>query len=316
MSPLPNRLAQYLKARRAQVKPEDVGFPPDPGRRLSGLKRTEVAELAGISPEYYTRLEQGRSHQPSEQVLAGLTKALQLNADAATFFYRLALPEPPVARRPQAITVTEPIRQIVEQWSDVPVYIYDRNQDVIMANDLASVLFPAIVPGSNAVQVAFDMAPELRDTEQWQTLARTVVAALRFHGEPEDPRLQQIVGELSVREPLFRTIWADYDAVPLTSGVVPANVDGVGVVEFPWQNLHAAGGLFIGVWPAPPGTPAFDVLERLRHSLRGPIDMPDSASEQDTLVGSGSVPSGGFVRHEPESIRRVAEPVQSEDPGL
>jgi len=282
----PDRLAHYLRARRAQVKPEDVGYPPDPGRRLTGLKRTEVAELAGISAEYYTRLEQGLSHQPSEQVLAGLTRALKLNSDAAAYFYRLAVPEPPVFGQRMAPTVTEPVRRIIEQWSDVPVYVYDRNQDVIMANDLASALFPAIVSGSNAVQIAFGMSAKLRDTPQWNTMVRTVVAALRFHGDPADPRLQEIVGDLSVHEPLFRTIWADYDAVPLTSGTVPAYVDGFGIVDFPWQNLRAPGGLFIGVWLAPAGTVASTVLEHLRSQLRGFVDLPSESREENRLVGT------------------------------
>jgi transcriptional regulator with XRE-family HTH domain len=316
VSPQSNRFAQYLKARRAQVKPEDVGFPPDPGRRLPGLKRTEVAELAHISPEYYTRLEQGRGHRPSEQVLAGLTRAFNLSPDAAAYFYRLALPERPVRTQPAVPTVSEAVLQIIEQWSDVPVYIYDRNQDVILANDLALALFPKIVPGSNVVQIAFAMAPELRETQQWKTLAWAVVAALRFHGEPSDPRLQQIVGELSVREPLFRTIWADYDAVTLTSGIVPAHVDDFGVVEFPWQNLRTTGGLFIGVWPAPPGTAAFTVLEHLRVKLRGHPVAPAAKSDDDNLDRTGSVHIGGFLRREPEAVRLVTDPVQSGDPAL
>ena len=268
MSPHSNRFALYLKARRAQLKPEDVGFPPDPARRVNGLKREEVAALAGISPEYYTRLEQGQSYQLSEQVLNGLTRALKLDADAAAYFYRLALPEPPVLSTPISPVITEQVLQIIDQWSDVPVFVYDRNQDVISANDLARALFPKITPGSNAVIAAFAMAPEVRETPQWQTLVRTVVAALRFHGDPVDPRLQQIVGELSVHEPVFRTLWADYNAVPLTSGVVPAYIEGFGLGDFPWQNLYVPGGLFMGVWPAPPGSFAFGVIEHFRRQLR------------------------------------------------
>jgi transcriptional regulator with XRE-family HTH domain len=302
MSPHSHRLALYLKARRSQVQPEQVGFPADPGRRLRGLKRDEVAELAGISPEYYTRLEQGRGHQPSEQVLVGLTRALRLDPDAAAYFYRLAMPEPPLYRQSTAPTISAPVLQIIEEWSDVPVYVYDRNQDVIMANDLAQALFPKIVPGSNAVQIAFNMSLELRETPQWKAMARTVVAALRFHGDPSDPRLREIVGKLSVHEPLFRTIWADYDAVPLTSGTVPAYVEGFGVVDFPWQNLRALGGLFIGVWPAPPGTIAATVLDHLRVRLRASIDELPTASD-DVLASTGGVHNGGLSLQHRESIR-------------
>ena len=309
MSPHPNRFAQYLKARRAQLKPEDVGFPADPGRRVSGLKREEVAALAGISPEYYTRLEQGQAYQLSEEVLAGLTSALKLDADATAFFYRLALPEPPVRTTRTEPVISPLVLQLVDQWSDVPVYIYDRNQDVVLANDLARALFPTVVPGSNTVITAFAMRPELRATEQWRALARTVVAALRFHGDPADPRLQQIVGELSVREPLFRTLWADYDAVPLTSGIVPAYFEGFGTGDFPWQNLYVPGGLFMGVWPAPEGSFAHTVIEHVRAQLR-------QRPRVDESVASGEPVSGGTVRHHLESMRRLAGPVESDDPAF
>jgi transcriptional regulator with XRE-family HTH domain len=302
--PQSNRFALYLKARRAQLKPEDVGFPADPARRLRGLKRAEVAELAGISPEYYTRLEQGRSYRVSESVLAGLTRALRLDADAAEYFYRLALPESPVRTKPPSPVVVDHVLRIIEQWSDVPVYLYDRNLDVLTANDLALALFPKIAPGSNSVMSAFAMAPDLRETPQWAALASTVVAALRFHGDPADPRLQQIVGELSVREPLFRRLWADHTAVPLTSGVVPAYIEGFGPGEFPWQNLNVPGGLFMGIWPAPPGTFAGDVIEHLRRRLRGAEESAPARPEQ----------SGGTARL--ESIRLVIEPVQSDDPAV
>jgi transcriptional regulator with XRE-family HTH domain len=261
------RLAEYLRARRAQLKPEDVGYPVDAGRRVDGLKREEVATLAGISLEYYTRLEQGRDYQVSEQVLTGLTSALRLDSDATTFLYRLARPEPPSTQEAEAPAVGELVLRLVEQWSHVPVYIYDRNQDILMANDLSLALFPVVSPGSNSVMTAFAMDPELRQTDAWKTLARTVVAALRFHSDATDPRLREIVGELSVREPIFRTLWADYDAIPLTSGVVPAYIEGFGIVEFPWQNLNVPGGLFMGVWPASPGTVAFEVLAHLRNEL-------------------------------------------------
>jgi transcriptional regulator with XRE-family HTH domain len=267
MSPQTNRFSQYLKARREQLKPEDVGFPRDPDRRVKGLKREEVAILAGISPEYYTRLEQGRSYQLSEQVLSGLTRALKLDSYAAAYFYRLALPEAPVQAVARTPVIDDQVRQLVAGWSDVPVCIFDRNQDVLLLNNLMQALFPRIVPGSNTVMTAFSMAPEYRATPQWRALARGVVGALRFYGDPADPRLHEIVGELSIREPVFRTLWAEYDAVPLDSGVVPANVPGFGLVDFPWQNLRLANGLFMGVWAAAPGSPAEEVIDLHRRQL-------------------------------------------------
>jgi transcriptional regulator with XRE-family HTH domain len=272
-----NRFAQYLKARREQLKPEDVGFPRDPDRRVKGLKREEVAVLAGISPEYYTRLEQGQSYQLSEQVLAGLTRALRLDSYAAAYFYRLALPEAPARRPGRTPVISEAVRQLVDQWSGVPVCIFDRNQDVILMNDLMRALFPRITPGSNTVLTAFSMAPEYRVSEHWQRLARTVVAALRFYGDPTDSRLQEIVGDLSIRDPLFRTLWADHDAVPLDTGIVPAYIEGFGIAEFPWQNLMLPSGLFMGVWAPSAGSLASTIIQHLSDSLHGGA-QPDVAS--------------------------------------
>jgi len=296
VSPQSNRFAQYLKARREQLKPEDVGFPSDPERRVRGLKREEVAALAGISPEYYTRLEQGHSYQLSEQVLAGLTLALKLDSYAAAYFYRLALPEIPVQSVEEAPVVSDSVRQLLDGWSGVPVCVYDRNQDVILMNDLMRALFPRITPGSNTVMTAFSMAPEYRATEQWQTLTRTVVAALRFHGDPTDPRLQDIVGDLSIREPVFRTLWADHDAVPLDSGVVPIYTELFGLADFPWQNLSLPNGLFLGVWAAPVGSVANTVIQHLSEKLTTEMSAAGSMPHENAR----KVDPGGTPRHRPE----------------
>jgi transcriptional regulator with XRE-family HTH domain len=302
VSPHTNRFGDYLKARRAQLKPEDVGFPSDPARRISGLKREEVAQLAGISPEYYTRLEQGKSYRLSEQVLAGLTRALRLDSDAAAYFYRLALPEPPTTTTRSAPVLNEMVRQLAEQRSDVPIYIYDRNQDIILANDLARALFPILIPGANSVKATFEMVPEVRATQQWRELAQTVVAALRFHGEPADPRLQAIVGELSVREPLFRTLWADHDAVPLSTGVVPVQIEGIGIVDFPWQNLYVPGGLFMGVWPPPPGSLAQEVIHRFRRELQGRPSASELVTESGEVAGVEGIARSNLMNQELDPI--------------
>jgi transcriptional regulator with XRE-family HTH domain len=266
VSPHAHLLSEYLRARRAQLSPEDVGFPRDPHRRVRGLKREEVAELAGISTEYYTRIEQGRSFHVSEPILASLTRALRLDTDAVEYFYRLVLPEPPA--NGSAPAISELVRTLVEEWSDVPVYLYDRNQDILLSNDLARALLPPAVPGSNSVVGIFAMSDDIRETAEWQTLAHAVVAALRYHGEPSDPRLQEIVGGLSVRDPLFRALWAGYNAAPLTSGEVPLCVEGFGLGNFPWQNFNLPGGLFMGVWLAPSGSFASTVIAHFRHTLR------------------------------------------------
>lgn len=263
-----SRLAEYLRARRAQLKPEDVGYPRDPHRRVPGLRREEVADLAGISLEYYTRLEQGRGYNVSEQVLAALAQALKLDAYAVTYFYRLAVPAPAplIPRTPSS--VSDLLVQLVEQWSAIPVYVFDRNQDVLIANDLAKELFPSLrVAGSNSVISAFAVPAEARGMATWAHIARSAVAALRFHGDPADPRLQEIVGGLSVRDADFRTMWADHEAQPYGSGTAPIRIDGFGMGEFPFQILNVSDDCFMIVWVAPPGTFAANAIDFLRAKL-------------------------------------------------
>jgi transcriptional regulator with XRE-family HTH domain len=274
VSPQSNRFASYLKARRSQLRPEEVGYPSDPGRRVSGLKREEVAELAGISLEYYTRLEQGQDYQLSEQVLAGLTRALQLDADAAEYFYRLALPSAPVSRPDGPPELSDLILHLVDGWSHVPVFIEDRNLDILMANDLSREIFPWLLRGRNAVLSAFAVPPEIRALPDWLSLARSSVAALRFQGDPSDPRLQEIVGELSVREPLFRELWADFDARRLDSGAIDVFVAGFGAAKFDWQVLNLPGGLYMVVWAPAPGSLAANAIDHVRARLRDAEPMP------------------------------------------
>jgi transcriptional regulator with XRE-family HTH domain len=273
----PGPLAEYLRARRAQLRPEDVGFPPDPGRRVQGLRRAEIAELAGISLEYYTRLEQGRNYQMSEAVLSGLARALQLNDEAAAYFYRIALPPPPVQAVPAAKPVSELVVQLVERWSDLPVYVADRNQDIIVANDLAHQLFPALLlSGNNVVNSVFTAPNEGRGLEGWQKLAHQAVAALRFNGDPTDPRLQEIVGTLSVRDADFRRIWANHVARPLTSGTAPVLIDGLGFGDVPWQALEVPGGYSMVVYLAPAGTFAEKAVRYLRRLHGAESALPQS----------------------------------------
>ena len=268
MSTDPGVLAEYLRARRARLRPEDVGLPPQPGRRVRGLRRSEVAELAHISTQYYTRLEQGRTHQPSESVLSGLVRALALDEYAAAYFYRLALPTPPAAAVVRTPPASELVEQVVGHWSDVPVHVMDRNQDMVLANELALAMFPALVSsGNNVVMSVFEASTEDREREIWKSVAQRSVAALRFHGDPSDPRLHEIVGSLSVRDEDFRRRWADHQARPLDSGVVLAPVDGFGFGPIPWQQLEIPGGFFMVVYLAVPGEFSGDAIAHVRDRL-------------------------------------------------
>ncbi|MFB2556660.1 helix-turn-helix transcriptional regulator [Herbiconiux liangxiaofengii] len=253
-------LAEYLRARRDLVQPEDVGLYREAGRRVSGLRREEVARLAGISSEYYLRLEQGRDHQPSDQVLGALARALQLDDDGRTHLMRLARPEfLPRERSPRE--PAEPgseVLALMGQWSHTAAYVTDRNHDVVAANPLARAMAPGYFePGVNLLTAVFTEAPREPD-EVWRPTASTLIASLRYHGDPFSPRLQQIVGTLAVADREFRTMWSRHDAHPQISGVSPTYVDPVGWVHFRWQTLEIPGdtGYFLTVFYADPGTPA------------------------------------------------------------
>src|ERR1700709_246558 len=113
-------LSQYLRARRALVRPEDVGLDPGSRRRVAGLRREELAMIAGISPNYYLRLEQGRDRRPSPQVIDALARALQLDADATAFLHSLARPEPAARERPQRERAPRSIEWLIRSWRNTP----------------------------------------------------------------------------------------------------------------------------------------------------------------------------------------------------
>lgn len=268
-------LADYLRARRAELRPEDVGYPRDAHRRVSGLRRSELAELAGISAEYYTRLEQGRAYQMSEAVLGSLARALRLDDAATAYFYRIALPAPPRMPVPLAGPVSDLVVRLVEEWAGSPVYVADRNMDVLLSNDLAAAMFPGILTaGSNVLESVFSTPREGRGLGGWSEVAMNAVAALRFQSDPADPRLHEIVGGLSVRDADFRRMWANHAARPLSAGAAPVVIDGLGFGEIPWQALDVPGGYTMIVYLAPAGSFAARAIDHLKATLAA--TMPES----------------------------------------
>ncbi|MGY4857960.1 helix-turn-helix domain-containing protein [Cryobacterium sp. AP23] len=229
---------EYLRARRQLVRPEDVGLPADDNRRVAGLRRLEVANLAGISAEYYLRLEQGRDRQPSAQVLNALGRALRLDDSAVEYMHRLVHPNVAEGRhRAAANEVADSLRMLMGQWTHTPAHILNRSQDVLACNPLAAALVPGVFePGSNLLRSIFGSGSRVHDPN-WEALASGAVATLRYNADPSDPRLQQVVGELLINEPDFRRLWARHDAQPLTTGTAFFTVETFGVVELRWQAL-------------------------------------------------------------------------------
>jgi transcriptional regulator with XRE-family HTH domain len=257
-------VGDYLRARRALVQPEDVGIPREPGRRVEGLRREEVARLAGISPEYYLRLEQGRDHQPSDQVVQALARALQLDAESTDYLRGLALKGGEQRGAPvEPDVLDESILALLAQWSHTPALVKSRNQDVLAANPLALALGARYMePGVNQLMEIF--SPWVRSSPlagEWEGLARKIVAELRLKSDPDDPRLQEIVGTLSVTDPDFPRIWARHDTGYMTSGPSQHRIEPFGVVDFTWHNFTIPGTTHTVVtFRADPGTPAAAAL--------------------------------------------------------
>jgi transcriptional regulator with XRE-family HTH domain len=288
-------LAEYLRARRSALKPEDVGYPADPQRRVRGLRREEVAERAGISLEYYVRLEQGQNHRISEQVLDALARALDLDDSGRSYLYRLALPSPFDSRPPQPHhEVSELLRTLLDQWAGTAAVIFDRNQDLIFVNGLAAALSPGyVVPGNNYVVMMFETPAENRSNDRWRDTARETVAALRYHADCDDPRLHQIVDQL-LPDADFRQLWQAHEARPFSSGLAPNFVEGYGWVELPFQVLDVPDGLFMNVIVCEPDSPAGFAIEHLLARMRAPDELFE-ADEFVELVAPQAAPTAEAV---------------------
>ncbi|WP_432540663.1 helix-turn-helix domain-containing protein [Kineococcus sp. SYSU DK002] len=231
-------LGKFLRARRDALQPEDVGLRREPGRRVPGLRREEVARLADISSEYYLRLEQGHDHQPSGQVLAALSRALRLDAAGAEYLYGLVHPfrRQALVPRPRACP-GEDLESVVAAVRGAPAILVDSTKDVVASNRLArSMVQGWFRPGRNIVLNTFD--PLVKSSMPgWPAHARSVVASLRLTADVRDTRLQEIVGTLSVRDEDFRRWWSTHEVDAARRGAVPVAVDGAGVVTMRWQEL-------------------------------------------------------------------------------
>src|SRR6201999_4031091 len=142
-------LAGFLRARRELLKPDDVGLPGGERRRVEGLRREEVAMLAGISTEYYLKLEQERDHQPSDQVLDGLARALQLDEDAGNHLRALARPAPRRRGRPVPERCDPAMQILIDSWPLTPTYVVNRNMAILASNRMARAVSHLYAPGEN-----------------------------------------------------------------------------------------------------------------------------------------------------------------------
>lgn len=208
-----SELGEYLRARRAQVTPADVDLPTTGQRRVAGLRREEVALLAGLSVDYYTRLEQGRERRPSPQVVDALAAALRLPEDARHHLFRLAALSPRDHGTSDA-RVDPALLQLMSMWPHNPAIVYNRAYDVLASNQIADALFSQWAHSTNLMHVVFTEPGARTFYADWAAVAADAVAGFRHgHGQaPNDPRIRTVLTELLQDSPEFAELWTRHDA--------------------------------------------------------------------------------------------------------
>ncbi len=268
------RLGDYLRARRAQLQPEDVGLVAGSRRRVEGLRREEVAILAGISPEYYLRLEQGRDVNPSPQVVAALAEALGLDPDAAAYLDLIARGTSVKKRRRQE-QPSRDVQAMIDMWPRTAAYLQGRSFTVLASNAVAAALSRHFRIGANPMRAAFleaDMRTLYRD---WEGMTAKAVPFLRsvVADRDDDPSVRELIGELSVRSDRFRTLWARYDVKVQDRGTTLFLHPRVGPLDLRFQKFVLPDARQILVtYHAEPGGPsedAFTTLAEFAHADNG-----------------------------------------------
>ncbi|MEU8792891.1 helix-turn-helix transcriptional regulator [Streptomyces sp. NPDC048643] len=266
-------LSEFLRTRRARLKPQDVGM-PDFGRhrRVPGLRREELAQLAGVSVAYYTRLEQGNGRNVSAEVLDAIARALRLTDAEHNHLTHLAKPKQHKKKqtaRPQQVRGA--LRQLLDTMDGVPAYITGRRSDLLGWNRMAAAVFGdwSELPAQerNWARMVF-LRPEYRDLYvEWEQKAIDIVCHLRMDAgcHPDDPRLSALVGELSVKSEDFRRLWATHDVKEKSHGVKLLRHPLVGDLALQYESFRLVDDaeLALVTYHAEPGSPSAEALRLL-----------------------------------------------------
>ncbi|MDT0322372.1 helix-turn-helix domain-containing protein [Streptomyces millisiae] len=265
MNPEPNMLGEYLRARRELVTPEQVGIPVTGTRRVPGLRREEVAMLAGISAEYYLRLEQGRDRNPSAQVLEAIARVLGMEDDSYLLSLAAARPRRK-RRRSRRETIPASTARLVAELP-FPAFIEGRCLDVLVANPLAAAISPRLRAGGNRLRDVFLDPAEQALFADWKGAAAGLLAGFRHSvgGETDDPRVIELVGELTLVSPEFRRLWARHDVGPRAGATVTFHHPQVGPLQLDREKLAVSGteGAMLVVYHPAPQTDSGEKLALL-----------------------------------------------------
>jgi transcriptional regulator with XRE-family HTH domain len=281
----------FLASRRAKITPEQAGLPVYGGiRRVTGLRREEVALLAGVSADYYIKLERGNARGVSDSVLEALSRALHLDESERAHLFDLANAVNAGTRTPARIPkphVRPSIQRILDSMSTTPAYVRNRRLDILATNRLGRALLSPIFDGQrrppNVARFMF-LDPAAADYYlDWERMAAGSVATLRAEAgrNPHDKALTELVGELSTRSDLFRTRWATHNVLVHHNGVKTLHHPVVGELTLVYDALElpADTGLTIMAYSTEPATPAHDALNLLA-SWAATMDQAETADPQ------------------------------------
>ena len=287
-----SEIREFLTSRRAKITPDQVGLPIyGDNRRVPGLRREEVALLAGVSVDYYTRLERGNMSGVSESVLEALARALQLDEAERSHLFDLARAAQTTTatrrRRPAKQRIRPGMQRILDAMTGAPAFIRNGRLDIVAANPFGYALYSVYAsPGrpSNTARFVF-LDPRARDFfPDWDLVANEVVAILRSEAgrDPYDRGLSDLVGELSTQDETFRTKWAAHNVRFHDTGIKRMHHPVVGDLELTYEvlALPADPGLSLVVYGAEPGSASQDGLKLLA-SWAATLDRAEPAQAPD-----------------------------------
>ncbi len=267
-------LAAFLRARRARVSPRDAGLPEMGRRRTPGLRRQEVAQLAGMSIDYYIRLEQGRGPHPSRQVLSALGRAMMLTADERDYLFRLAGEAPPQPASPGR-EITPGTRYLLDSMPLTPAYVVDAAYNVLAWNQLATHFIGNLAGHTDRNMIRWTFRRAATDViwsdEDFLRFTRATVADLRagYARYPGDPEIDSLVTEMLALSPRFAEMWEAHEVHVRGPMFKRVNHPLAGPLEFECQILHVAEtGQRIIAYCAAPGSPTAQAFEELARRER------------------------------------------------